>query len=124
VLQPSSVSSTFVLQFIKKHKGLRVGGSEYKQGFLKFLYNATGGIRQGLCDFNWSEALTGQIRVGWFGKIFSLGLLQCEGSAGLECRWVLWPGVTRGRSGSLDHKCNLVCTCLLGLLVRGDHQYG
>ena len=25
--------------------------------------------------------------------------------------------VARGRSGSLDHKCNLVCTCLRGLLI-------
>ena len=51
VLQPSSVSGTFVLQFNKERKGLRVSGSEYKQGFLKFLYNAMGGVRKGMCKF-------------------------------------------------------------------------
>ena len=51
VLQPSSVSGTFVLQFVKKRKGLRVSGSEYKQGFLKFLSNALGGVRKGMCKF-------------------------------------------------------------------------
>ena len=50
MLQSSSVSGTFVLQFIKKRKGLRVSGSEYKQCFLKFLYNAMGGVRKGLCE--------------------------------------------------------------------------
>ena len=49
MLQPSSVSGTFVLQFIKKRKGLRVSGSKYKKGFLKFLYNAMGGVRKGMC---------------------------------------------------------------------------
>ena len=51
VLQSSSVSGTFVLQFIKKRKGLRVSGSEYKQGFLKFLYNAMEGVRKCMCKF-------------------------------------------------------------------------
>ena len=50
MLQPSSVSGTFILQSIKKRKGLRVGGSEYKQGFLKLLYNAMGGVRKGMCN--------------------------------------------------------------------------
>ena len=51
MLQPSSVTVTFVLQFIKKSKGLRVSGIEYKQGFLKFLYNAMGEDRKGMCEF-------------------------------------------------------------------------
>ena len=73
MLQPSSVSGTFVLQFIKEHKGLRMSGSECKQGFLKFLYNAMGGVRKGMCIFNWSEALTGQVRVACLAAFFRLG---------------------------------------------------
>ena len=65
MLQPSSVSGTSVLQSIKKCKGLRVSGSEYKQGFLKFLSNALGGegSERACVNFNWSGALTGQARV-------------------------------------------------------------
>ena len=51
MLQPSSVSGIFVMQYIKKRQGLRVSGSEYKQGFLKLLYNAMGGVRKGMCKF-------------------------------------------------------------------------
>jgi len=84
------------------------------------------GSERACVNFNCSEALTWQIRVACLAA-FLLGLLQCEGSAGLEWRWVLWPGSewhVRGRSDSLDHKFDLVCTCLRGLLARGYHQYG
>jgi hypothetical protein len=44
------------------------------------------------------ESLPGvfKVRFEGLGGLFGLGLLQREGSAGLECRWVLWPGVARG----------------------------
>jgi len=73
VLQPSSVSGTSVLQSIKKCKGLRVSGSEYKQGFLKFLSNALGGegSERACVNFIWSEALTGQVRVACLAAIFA-----------------------------------------------------
>jgi hypothetical protein len=51
VLQPSSVFDTLVLQFIQKRKGLCVSGSKYKQGSLKFLYNAMVGVTKGMCEF-------------------------------------------------------------------------
>ena len=54
-------------------QGLRASGSECKQGFLKFLYNAMGGVRKGMCIFNWSEALTGQVRVACLAAFFRLG---------------------------------------------------
>ena len=53
------------------------------------------GSERACVNFNWSEALTGQVK-GWLvWQLFSLGILQCEGSAGLECKWVLRPGVAQ-----------------------------
>ena len=71
MLQPSSVSGTFVLQFIKKCKGLRVGGSEYKRVFSSPCIMPWEGSERACVIFNWSEALIGQIRVARLSTFFA-----------------------------------------------------